>query len=203
MTTHRRTRKPTPMQKSADSLTRLTGSRMKMPVSTPDLESVNQPLPSLDNTNMNPNPSQPPNPSLSQSQSPLKVTGTTDVSAAAKRKLTADEVKFAKLNQDLKETVGSIGAMLLVVGTARKSDAIRADGMVVLQHNEKLCNDLTALAEKYEYVYNGLNSLVQATVWGAVISDVAAIALGIAANHGLAIPGIGESQEQVPAQAAA
>jgi len=77
-----------------------------------------------------------------------------------------------------------------MVGQARNSQSLTADGMVILQNNEKLCNDLTALAEKYEYVYNGLNTLVQVTVWGAVISDVAAIAIAIAANHGMAIPGV-------------
>ncbi len=88
--------------------------------------------------------------------------------------------------------------MLLVIGHARGSDALKADGMVVMQHTPKLSNDLTNLAKKYEYVYNALNSLVQATVWGAVIGEVAAITLAIASNHGLAIPGLsaGDDLEQ-------
>ncbi len=105
-------------------------------------------------------------------------------------------MKFAKLNADLKENVNSIGGILLVVGKARNSAALSADGMVILQNSEKLCNDLTDLAEKYEYVYKGLNSLVQATVWGAVISDVVMIGLAIAANHGLQVPGLGQAPEQ-------
>lgn len=112
-------------------------------------------------------------------------------------------MKFAKLNTDLKENIGSIGGILLVIGQARKNESLTADGMVILQHNEKLSNDLTALAEKYEYVYTGLSYLVQATVWGAVISDVAVIALSIAANHGLSIPGLGTPSEEQPASLAA
>lgn len=141
--------------------------------------------------------------SLNLSQSLPKTTSGTGLSAGASRKLTADEVKFAKLNTDLKENIGSIGGILLVIGQARKNESLTADGMVILQHNEKLSNDLTALAEKYEYVYTGLSYLVQATVWGAVISDVAVIALSIAANHGLSIPGLGTPSEEQPASLAA
>lgn len=178
---------------------RSNGSQPKMPHSLPELENVNLPLPDLGNTSMSQSQSQNLNPSLNQNQSLKKDTSGTELSAGAKRKLTADEVKFAKLNSDLKENVGSIGGILVVIGQARQSKPLFDDGMVILQHNEKLCNDLTALAEKYEYVYKGLNTLVQATVWGAVISDVAAIALAIASNHGLSIPGLsGASQQELP-----
>ncbi len=104
-------------------------------------------------------------------------------------------MKFAKLNIDLKENIGSIGGLLVVIGRARGNAVLEADGMVILQHNEKLSNDLTQLAEKYDYVYNGLSYMVQATVWGAVISDVAIIALSIAGNHGLSIPGLSGGSE--------
>jgi len=90
----------------------------------------------------------------------------------------------------LQENVSGIGGILLVLGHARDNDALKADGMVIMQNSEKLCNDLTNLARKYESVYKGLNSLVQATVWGAVITDVATIALAMAANHGVSIPGL-------------
>lgn len=126
----------------------------------------------------------------------MKHTSGSNVSASAKRKLTNDEVKFEKLNTDLKENVSGVGGILLVLGHARNNETLKADGLVVMQNSEKLCDDLTNLARKYESVYTGLNSLVQATVWGAVITDVATIALAIAANHGVAIPGLTVVQQQ-------
>lgn len=101
---------------------------------------------------------------------------------------------------DLKENVSGVGGLLLVLGHARGNEALKADGLVIMQNSEKLCNDLSSLARKYESVYKGLNSLVQATVWGAVITDVATIALAIAGNHGMSIPGL---TAQVPMEAAA
>ena len=130
--------------------------------------------------------------SSSQNPNPSQKNGTSgsSVSAGAKRKLTADEVKFEKLNQDLKDNIGSIGGLLLVLGQARHNEPLFNDGLVVMQHNEKLSSDLVNLAKKYEWVYNGLNSMVQATVWGAVIGEVAAITLAIASNHGMSSPGL-------------
>src|SRR6266852_2402438 len=185
MTTRTRTRSQTSKsstKRSPSSSTRLSASRVKTPQSFPELENVSQPLPPLENTSTNLNQNQSQNPSQSQSQSLPKTTSGLDVSAGAQRKLTADEVKFAKLNIDLKENIGSIGGLLVVIGRARGNAVLEADGMVILQHNEKLSNDLTQLAEKYDYVYNCLSYMVQATVWGAVISDVAIIALSIAGN---------------------
>lgn len=195
MTTRNRT-KTNSTRKSQFLLNKSNGSAQKTPLSLPELENVSQVLPNLENTSMSPSPSPSTKDSQNLNQSLPKVTSGSGVSAAAQRKLTAEEVKFAKLKNDLQENVGSIGGILLVIGQARNNQSLYADGMVILQNNEKLCTDLTALAEKYEYVYKGLNTLVQATVWGAVISDVAAIAIAIAGNHGVSIPGLsGASQE--------
>ena len=136
-------------------------------------------------------------PSSSQSQNPSQKNDTrgSGLSANARKKLTAEEVKFEKLHQDLKDNLGSVAGVLLVIGQARGNDRLKADAMVIAQYSEKFSEDLTALARKYEWAYNSLNALVQATVWGAVIGDLSGIMLGIAANHGFAVPGMDAMQQ--------
>lgn len=182
--------KTSAMQPSPISLTSLNGSEQS-------LNSFDQNLPAMPDLITDTSQSQPQSQPSSQSQNPSQKNDTrgSGLSANARKKLTAEEVKFEKLHQDLFENISSIAGVLIVVGHTRKNDPLKADGMVIAQHADKLSTDLSALARKYEYVYNALNTLVQATVWGAVIGDVAAITLGIAANHGFSVPGMDMQQQ--------
>lgn len=93
--------------------------------------------------------------------------------------------------------VGGAGAMLLTLGMARENPIMQADGMVVLKQNEKLCDDLTTLARQYEYVYKGLSYLVEGSVWSLVVGDILTLGVAIAVNHGIRMPFLSGSKEQV------
>jgi hypothetical protein len=142
-----------------------------------------------------PSPSPSPSPSQSQSPSPSKPTGTSAKSAPATtaekalaRKEAADALKFGKLQADLQGNIGGIGVATMILGEVRHLEAIKADGAVIIQHAEPLALRLTDLARQYESIYKTLALLMEASAWTALATEIAAIGIAIAVNHGLALP---------------
>src|SRR5258707_913325 len=105
------------MKNSTNASMQSSASPLKLPLLPPKLENVNQSLPRSESTHMNgqsQSQSQSPN-SLNQSQSQRKPTGTTGRSASVDKKLAAEDLKFGKLETDVKELLGSaVGVVMLV-----------------------------------------------------------------------------------------
>lgn len=77
----------------------------------------------------------------------------------------------------LQETVGAVGLMVAVVEPF--------DGMAILNGAENLATALDNLAAENPSVQRTLEQLLQVSAWGQVMTAVAAIAVPIAAHHGI------------------
>src|SRR6266446_4654984 len=192
MTTRNRKKPTTPTKRSQPSLTKSSASPPKTPLSFPELENVNQQSPLSESTSMNQSQGQPLNLNDSLSQSLKSNTGTTDVSASTQRKLNAEELKFAKLDVDVKELLGSAAGILAMVGSGMKNVNLIADAVVIGRQIDPYAKTLVDLAKKYEWMYNGLNAVCQTGVWGEFVAQTATIIVAVATVHGIAMP------EQVP-----
>lgn len=93
----------------------------------------------------------------------------------------------------LTETIATLGMTIAVAGMARGSDAIMADGQAVIAGAPGLAAALDKLAAENSAVNDALQKMLAASVWGGVITAVAAIALPIAANHNLIPAGIADA----------
>lgn len=71
--------------------------------------------------------------------------------------------------------------------------AFEQDGYVIIKHTTPLSEKLANLAFENEQVYDVLNKLCTLSAWGAVITEISAITLAIAMNHGFEIPMAGGS----------
>jgi hypothetical protein len=96
--------------------------------------------------------------------------------------------KYTKLQDQLKDSIASMGGGLLIFGMARQSETLQADSMVLIQHAEPLAAKLTDVARENEAVYKALSFLMSSSVYGAILVEVAGIAMAIAANHGVNVP---------------
>jgi hypothetical protein len=196
MTTRNQTKKPTnsttQTKKSPRSSTKSSASQPKTPLSFPDLESVNQQSVFSENIDMNQSQPQPLNLTDSLNLNQKTTTGTPDVSAGTQRKLNAEEFKYAKLELDVKELLGSIAGILALAGSGMQNINLIADAVVVGKMTDPYSKSLVSLAQKYEWMYNGLNAICQTGVWGEAIAQTATIVVAIATVHGISMP------EQVP-----
>jgi hypothetical protein len=61
----------------------------------------------------------------------------------------------------------------------------RFDGLVILDRSEATATALVAVAQENKQVRKVLESLVAVTVYGALVTAVASIAVPIAAHHGV------------------
>lgn len=68
--------------------------------------------------------------------------------------------------------------------------ALQADGLVLVQHAEPLAQKLVAVARKHDGLYEVLKALTTSSVYGALFLEIGSIALAIAANHHVVIPGL-------------
>ncbi len=75
-----------------------------------------------------------------------------------------------------------------MLGVARTNEKLKADGMVLIQHAPSLAERLTDVARDNEQVYKVLVFLMSSSVYGALLLEVAGIAMAIAANHGVNVP---------------
>jgi hypothetical protein len=64
-----------------------------------------------------------------------------------------------------------------------------SDGAVILEHTESLASKLVALSKKHVEVYRVLKALTTSSVYGALVVELGTIALSIAGNHGVKLPG--------------
>ncbi len=87
---------------------------------------------------------------------------------------------------------------MLVLGMARQNEILQADSMVIIHHAEGLAEKLTNVAKENDQVYKALAFLVSSSVYGALAMEVAGIAMGIAVNHGVNIPGAQPAMTQAP-----
>lgn len=63
--------------------------------------------------------------------------------------------------------------------------------MTLLTHSEPLSEKLTAVAKENDAVYQALDFLMSSSVYGTLVLEIAGIAMAMAANHGVTVPGIG------------
>lgn len=140
----------------------------------------------------NPNQSQNPKDSQSLSQSLKSGISGTELSVGARKKLTQDDIKFAKLDTDVKELLGSVVGLTVMLGSGMKRIDVIADGVFIGKHIDPYAKSLVELAKKYEWMYNFLNTICQTGVWGEFIAQTATLIVGIATIHGMSLP------EQVP-----
>lgn len=101
-------------------------------------------------------------------------------------------MKFAKLDTDVKELLGSVVGLTVMLGSGMKRTDIIADGVFIGKHIDPYAKSLVDLAKKYEWMYNGLNTICQTGVWGEFIAQTATLVVGIATIHGMSLP------DQVP-----
>lgn len=87
-----------------------------------------------------------------------------------------------KLTQQLTEQIGLLGMALML---APSWEGAEYDGSIVLAGADDLARALVSVAESNASVRKILEALVNASAWGAVATAVVAVALPIAANHGL------------------
>lgn len=143
--------------------------------------------------NLNGNPNQLPN-SPNQKKNPHPVTdGSSPRSNSGKpvgwAAVNANK-KYTKLQGQLKDAVSSIGGGLLVIGAARGSNALQADGLTLLTHSDPLSEKLTAVAKENDAVYQALDFLMSSSVYGTLVLEIAGIAMAMASNHGVTVPGL-------------
>ena len=93
---------------------------------------------------------------------------------------------------DVKELLGSTAGILAMIGSGMKNVNLIADAVVVGKMIDPYSKSLVSLAQKYEWMYNGLNAICQTGVWGEFVAQTATIVVAVATVHGIAMP------EQVP-----
>ncbi len=189
-------KKPTLMKKSGTSSTLSNARTQKSNGSLPNLPPLEENMGNI-TANTTANPNQLPNPKSSPNPnpSPKSATHGLDPSGKGTKGLAGiaainAQKKYVKLQGDLTEFVASIGGGILILGMARQSETLQADSMVLMQHAEGLAEKLTNVARENDQVYKALAFLVSSSVYGALAMEVAAIAMGIAANHGVNVPGL-------------
>jgi hypothetical protein len=108
-------------------------------------------------------------------------------------------VKFEKLGTDVKELLGSVVGLVVMIGSGMKRVDVIADGVFFGKHIDPYAKSLVELAKKYEWMYNGLNTICETGVWGEFITQTATIIVGVATIHGIAmpdqVPGVVEGKE--------
>lgn len=85
--------------------------------------------------------------------------------------------KDEKLRDDLAGVLTLVGTGVFMVE--------RFDGLVILDRSEATATALVAVAQENKQVRKVLESLVAVTVYGALVTAVASIAVPIAAHHGV------------------
>lgn len=68
--------------------------------------------------------------------------------------------------------------------------ALSADGLVIMQRAQPLSEKLVGVARQNETVYELLKTITTTSVYGALALEVGSIAIAIASNHGLSLPGL-------------
>lgn len=125
---------------------------------------------------------------------PGRGTGTSNASIAKSHK--GGKSRYDELESDLREVIGAMGLGLYAI------PRVSNDGAVLLTHAESLSAKLVALSKKHVEVYRVLKAVTTSSVYGALVVEVGAIMLAIAANHGVNLPGMptqapDETTEQV------
>lgn len=80
--------------------------------------------------------------------------------------------------------IASMGTGIAVAGAATGSEAVQADGLLVVQAAPNIAAALDKLAKDNPAVAVTLERMLTAGAWSGVIAAVTPVALGIAANHG-------------------
>lgn len=90
----------------------------------------------------------------------------------------------ASLEQRLAGAIASLGTGVAVAG-AMTSEAVKADGLLVVEHAPNIAHALDGLAKDNPAVAVALERMLTAGAWSGVIAACTPVALGIAANHGM------------------
>jgi hypothetical protein len=86
-------------------------------------------------------------------------------------------IKYKKLEEDLNALVGSIAMATFMFN--------QPDGQVLLEHTPTLSNRLTNVARQNEGVYKTLKTILEGSVYTALVAEVGAIGAAILSNHGV------------------
>lgn len=87
------------------------------------------------------------------------------------------------LERRLAGAIASLGTGVTVAG-AMTSEAVQADGLLIVQHAPNIAHALDGLAKDNPAVAVALERMLTAGAWSGVIAACTPLALGIAANHG-------------------
>lgn len=109
----------------------------------------------------------------------------------------------APLEGRLATSFVSLGTAVMATGHMVGSEAVKADGLLVVQQSADLAAALDQVAKGDPRVAKALERMLTVGTYGALIGAVTPLAVGIAANHGL-IPGQVAQQlgVEVPQQSA-
>lgn len=105
----------------------------------------------------------------------------------SKPKVTKTAPRKASLENRLAGALVGMGTMLTAAAAVTGSEALGADGVVVIQHSANLAAAINKAADQDPRVKAALEKMLTAGVWSGVAMAVVPVALAIAGNHG-AIP---------------
>jgi hypothetical protein len=108
-------------------------------------------------------------------------------SGDAKPKATTSAPRKATLEKRLTGALVSVGGMVAASSALTGSQAIGADGVLIIEHSENVAKAISRVADENPQVKAALERMLSAGAWSGVVVAVLPIVLGIAANHG-AIP---------------
>jgi hypothetical protein len=125
----------------------------------------------------------------------------------SKPKTTKTAPRKATLENRLAASLSSLGTAVLAGGAATGSQALQADGLVVIQSSADMAAAINKVADNDPRVKAALEKMLTAGVWGGLVATMVPVALAIAGNHGLIPPGVAAmmagNPQPVPEQAAA
>lgn len=136
----------------------------------------------------------------------------TSASNDSKPKATKTAPRKATLESRLAGNLVSLGTMLSAGGAVAGSDALAADGLVVIQHSANLAAAINKVADQDPRVKAALEKMLTAGVWSGVAMAVVPVALAVLGNHGaippqlaamLTGPQAAPAEQPAPEQAAA
>lgn len=156
-------------------------------------------------------PPPPPNPEDTKPKRPTTRAGRRARAAATKaaKASTPKAPKAAKppprrapLEDRLASSLATVGTAIVVAGAGTGSQAVQADGMLVVAHAPNVAHALDQLARDNPAVAAALERMLTAGAWSGVIVACTPIALGVAANHGLLPQAVLDMLTAAPDQAA-
>ena len=99
----------------------------------------------------------------------------------------------ASLETRLGGAIASLGTGVAVAGIGMGSEAVKADGLLVVEHSANVAKALDSLAKDNPAVAATLERMLTAGAWSGVIAACVPIAIGVASNHGMIPAGMAEA----------